>query len=167
MCPAFLSHRGNVALPGVQASHVFSQWGSHLQAQGSRRTRQGHLEWGGLPRARTHSSQVLSGDREDLLGLVPPASPHMTLPTLLTLPRKPLGRGAPWPHQQRACFQEPRLLRAGRAGSVYLLLSLISFVGDERQVPGGGQCIRAHYSIIALGCRQKAQPLLLSAGSIN
>lgn len=58
--------------------------------------------------------------------------------------------------EQQAFLQESWLLRAVQAGLLYLLLSLISFVGDERQVPGEDQCIRAHYSIIALNSSAKS-----------
>jgi hypothetical protein len=48
------------------------------------------------------------------------------------------------------------------------LLSLISFVGDERQVPGEDQCIRAHYSIIALGLPAKSTaPFCCQPRTIN
>ena len=104
----------------------------------------------------------------DLLVLIPLALPHMTsqgahLPTQ----RNP-GLSTSWAGQQQAFLEEPWLLRAVWAGLVYLLLSLISFVGDERQVPGEDQCIRAHYSIIALDSSAKCSaPLCCQPSTIN
>lgn len=65
-------------------------------------------------------------------------------------------------------LQEAWLLRAVWAGLVYLLLSLISFVGDKRQVPREDQCIKAHYSIIALDSSAKnTAPLCCQSSTIN
>lgn len=57
----------------------------------------------------------------------------------------------PSPASKRLNSKNPSCSGQGQAGLVYLLLSLISFVGDGRQVPGEDQHIRVHYSRLALG----------------
>lgn len=80
-----------------------------------------------------------------LRGLILPAPPW----------QRSLGHSAPWPGYQQAFLQVAWLPRAGQARLADLLLSLISLVGDERQVPREDQCIRAHYSIIAVDSSAK------------
>ena len=114
------------------------------------------------------AAQFSAWDGVDLLGLIPPAPTQMTSygphPTCTEDPG--LQHSLGW--EQQAFLQEPWLLWAVQAGLLYLLLSLISFVGDERQVPGEDQCIRAHYSIIALDSSAKSSaPLCCQPTTIN
>lgn len=91
----------------------------------------------------------------DLLSLSPPAPSPGHQRALAPPWQRALSHSAPWPGYQQAFLQVAWLPQAGQARSACLLMSLISLVGDERQVPGEDQCIRAHYSIIAVDSSAK------------
>lgn len=81
-------------------------------------------------------------------GLLPSTWPPVTSSVFASAPR-------PQPSLARSArgftLKNPSCSGQGQAGLVYLLLSLISFVGDERQVPGEDRHIRVYYSFLALG----------------